>query len=268
MDTLITTDHLANHNIDKYKFKVFSHSDKELAEKESSEGQDAVVRQEVFRNLDELKSSDEDEGPSSGGNRDELVESLLKKTDEMSSNFIKLQMKLEDSEEECAKKLEDAKKEAYEKGLADAKEQFNTKLDNDKVTAINQFSESVKKLEESANEYKTVLEGIKKELLEAALDIAREVIEVELTSNSSKVAITLAHELIKDLQTASKIKLKVNPNDHGAVSEKVGSLENIEIISDRAVSPGGVIAISDAGNIDAQILNRYERVKQAALQED
>ncbi len=263
MDTLITTDHLENHSIDKYKFKVFSQGDKE-----SKNVEDASGSQEVFKQFDVPSEQPDEDEHKSVGNRDELVESLLKKTDEMSSNFIKLQMKLEASEEECAQKLEEAKKEAYQSGLDDAKEQFNTKQDNDKAIAIEQFSQSVKKLEESSNEYKTVLEGIKKELLEAALDIAKEVIEVELSSNSSKVAITLANELIKDLQTASKIKLKVNPNDHGALSEKVGSLENIEIISDRAVSPGGVIAISDAGNIDAQILNRYERVKQAALKED
>ncbi|MBU0633091.1 flagellar assembly protein FliH [bacterium] len=263
MDSLIIKGNLENHTIDKYKFKVFAGGDKELRNQD-----DADAPKEIFKQFDTQNQEDAEPERASIGNRDELVESLLKKTDEMSSNFIKLQMKLEDSEEECQKKLESAKKEAYQNGLNDAKEQFNAKLDNDKAKAIEQFSQSVSKLEESANEYKTVLEGIKKELLEAALDIAKEVIEVELSTNSSKVAITLAHELIKDLQSASKIKLKVNPSDHGALSEKVGSLQNIEIISDRAVSPGGVIAISDAGNIDAQILNRYERVKQAALKED
>ncbi|WP_345993561.1 flagellar assembly protein FliH [Sulfurimonas sp. HSL-1716] len=263
MDILITTDRLDNHTIDKYKFKVFSHGDKEVKELESSENS-----QEIFKQFDAKKQDNEEQKHTASEKKDELVESLLQKTDEMSSNFIKLQMKLEACEEECAQKLEAAKKEAYQNGMDDAKEQFDTKLDNDKIVAVNQFAESVKKLDESANEYINVLEGIKKELLEAALDIAREVVEVELTSSSSKVAVTLANELIKDLQSASKIKLKVNPNDHGAVSEKVGSLGNIEIISDRAVSPGGVIAISDAGNIDAQILNRYERVKQAALKED
>lgn len=263
MDTLITKDNLDSHNINKYKFKVFSNGDKE-----SDSEEDIVVKQDVFKNFDETDVVDESEERSNIANRDELVESLLKKTDEMTSNFIKLQMKLEAQDEECKAKLESVKKDAYQNGLNDAKEQLNTKQENDKATAVRQFAESITKLEASANEYKYLLEEIKKELLEAALDIAKEVIEVELSSNSSKVAYTLANELIKDLQGASKIKLKVNPNDHGALSEKVGSLENIEIISDRAVSPGGVIAISDAGNIDAQILNRYERVKQAALQED
>ena len=262
MKTLITTESLVNHTVDKYRFKVFATNNGEVGDLDEQ-----GIPYETFEPLD---TTFETEGESSIeiGNRDELVESLLKKTDEMTSNFIKLQMKLEAQEDEFKEKVEIEKKEAYDKGIQDAKEQISSKLESDKATAIAQFAESIKALENSANEYKTALESIKKELLEAALDIAKEVIEVELSSNSSKVAYTLAHELIKDLQSASKIKLKVNPNDHGWLSEKIGSLGNIEIISDRAVSPGGVVAISDAGNIDAQILNRYERVKQAALQED
>jgi flagellar assembly protein FliH len=261
MDALITKDRLQKHSIDKYKFKVFALSDADKNEE--------FERKEIFKSFDEPEAHDNnDNEPQESAKKDELVESLLKKTDEMSSNFIKLQMKLEAAEEECTSKVESAKKEAYQTGLDDANAQFEAKAANDKAAVIEQFSSSVKKLEESANEYKNVLESIKKELLEAALDIAKEVVEVELSSNSAKVANTLATELIKDLQSASKITLKVNPGDHGEISEKVGSLGNIEIISDRAVSPGGVVAISDAGNIDAQILNRYERVKQTALQED
>lgn len=262
METLITKDRLEKHTVDKYKFKVFSLGDGHHEE-------ESVHRDGVFKSFDAQPEHEEaDDKVVEKGNKDELVESLLKKTDEMSSNFIKLQMKLEAAEEECASKVESAKKEAYQNGMDDAKAQFASQQSNEKAAAIEQFAISVKKLEESANEYKNVLESIKKELLEAALDIAKEVIEVELSNNSAKVAYTLATELIKDLQSASKITLKVNPGDHGELSEKVGSMGNIEVISDRAVSPGGIVAISDAGNIDAQILNRYERVKQAALEED
>jgi len=260
MKTLITTDNLVNHNVDKYRFKVFSGNSDEMLSLEEQE----ILPEPLHSTVEDFSN----EAPLEMSNKDELVESLLKKTDEMTSNFIKLQMKLESQEEEFKSRIEIEKNEAYEKGMQDAQQQALLKFETDKASALAQFADSIKALENSANEYKSALESIKKELLEAALDIAKEVIEVELSSNSSKVAYTLAYELIKDLQSASKIKLKVNPNDHGWLSEKIGSLGNIEIISDRAVSAGGVVAISDAGNIDAQILNRYERVKQAALQED
>ncbi|MDD3059521.1 MAG: FliH/SctL family protein [Sulfurimonas sp.] len=99
------------------------------------------------------------------------------------------------------------------------------------------------------------------------MDIAKEVIHVEVGTNSSEIAKKLSEERIKELQSASKITLRVNPKDHGALSEKVGSLEHISVLSDSAVSIGGVIAMSDAGNIDAQISKRFERLKKAALSE-
>ena len=77
----------------------------------------------------------------------------------------------------------------------------------------------------------------------------------------------MGDELIKELQSASKITLRVNPKNHGFISEHVGSLEHIEVLSDSAVSEGGVVAVSDAGNIDAQVSKRFQKVKKAALGE-
>ena len=139
--------------------------------------------------------------------------------------------------------------------------------DKNVANALSLYASSIVKLENSAKEFESALEEIKKELIGAALDISKEVIKVELSENSSKVAITLSGELIKELQSSSKIVLKVNPADHGAISQATGSLAHVEVMSDNAVSLGGVIAISDAGNIDAQIAKRFERVKRVALSE-
>jgi len=45
----------------------------------------------------------------------------------------------------------------------------------------------------------------------------------------------------------------------------LGTLEHVNVVADSAVSEGGVVVISDAGNIDAQISKRFQRVKKAAL---
>jgi flagellar assembly protein FliH len=159
------------------------------------------------------------------------------------------------------------KEEAFNEGVQAGKKQV---LEDDEVkyaNGIEQFSSSVLTLENSAKEFESALEGIKKELISAALDIAKEVVSIEINENSSSVATVLSSELIKELQSASKITLKVNPTDHGAISEHVGSMKHIEVLSDSAVSKGGVIALSDAGNIDAEISKRFERVKRAALSE-
>lgn len=262
MEIVINQDKTEGHIIDKYKFKVLS----------SKESEDiSPKRSETFENKE--NTADEQEFTEenmtiTASSKDELVESLLKKIDEMTSNFIKLQMKLESKEEEFKQQLEMTKKEAFDEGVVSGKGELEAQLkgehDEDKKRVIS----SITKLEESAKEYKTSLEEIKKELLDAALDISKEVIAVELGENSARVAKKLSDGLITELQNASKITLKVNPLDYSVLSEELGTLETVQLVSDSAISKGGVVVTSDVGNRDAQILNRYERVKKTVLQDD
>lgn len=262
MAIVISNENIAEHNVDKYNFKVLS--SKGLVE----ESMPLETVQKFTENDNPgIRQSDVDSSALSQTSKDSLIESLMKKTDDMSSNFIKLQMKLEVKDEEYLLNLQKAKEEAFAEGLEAGKQQELETQKNNIEGGFEQFSASVSTLEKSASEFEIALGNIKNELITAALDISKEVINVELSQNSGEVATVLSTELIKELQSASKIKLKVNPKDHGILSQKVGSLEHIEIISDSAVSVGGVIAISDAGNIDAQISKRFERVKKAALSE-
>jgi len=265
MATVISGNSVAMHSVDKYNFKIIAlgaNGDEDAVSDESS-----LVEPFTEENNPKARASDIDSSDLSTGSKESLIESLMKKTDDMSSNFIKLQMKLEAKEEEYKVELEKAKEEAFNEGMQAGKAKAIEDGDVDAADAIKQFSSSVKKLEDSANDFQAALEGIKDNLITAALDISKEVVSVELNDNSNAVAKVLSSELIKELQSASKITLKVNPKDHGAISEHVGSLEHIEVVSDSAISEGGVVAISDAGNIDAEISKRFERVKKAVLSE-
>ncbi len=258
MAVVISKNNSTSHSIDRYKFKVLSFGGHEHQEEKSS----------LAEQIDtEDKNSNENiqNHEISSSSKDELVESLLKKTDEMSSNFIKLQMKLEDRENEFKAELEAAKKESYNKGLEDAKAQLLSEQENQEKSSIEQFSKSIKALEKSAAEFEVALGKIEGELVNAAVDIAKEVILVELDENSSKIAIKLSKELIEDLKLSSHVTLKINPKDHAKVSEELGKLEHIEIVSDSAISQGGVVAISETENIDSEIMKRFDRVKRAAL---
>lgn len=264
MSGVIIGSQKAAHSVNKYNFKNLDLFDDE---DEFQEGlfvdSDSHAEPTSFMHIEE----EVDSSAMSASSKDSLIESLLKKTDEMSSNFIKLQMKLEDMSQEHKLELEKVKKEAFEEGrnagradgAADDERKFNG--------ATEQLFDSISKLQNSAALYESALEGIKKELVGAAVDIAKEVVKVELGENSSSIALLLSNELIAQLQRASKITLKVNPKDHGVISQNIGELANITIVSDGAVAQGGVIAISDVGNIDAQVFKRFERVKRAALGE-
>lgn len=274
MAKVISEERLSKHTTEKYNFKVFSMgADSEVAKSvfdknSQSKELNLEAEQNIDVNLPEpLVTGDVDSSALNTSSKDSLIESLLKKTDEMSSNFIKLQMKLEDMSEQHKSELVKEKEASFNEGIQEGISQAKLSSDKSMEDGISQFSSSVSTLEASAAEFEVALEGIKSHLVDAALDISQEVIKIELSENSTEVATLLSNELIKELQNASKVTIKVNPKDHGGVSSSVGSLKHVEVLSDSAVSAGGVVVLSDAGNIDAQISKRFERVKRAALSE-
>jgi len=267
MASVISNDRVHRHTVDKYNFKVLATGGIKLEDETENEEEHEFKELPVNQAEPVGQQTEIDSSAMSTNSKDALIESLMKKTDDMSSNFIKLQMKLEAIEEEHKRELVSVGEESFNKGMEEAKNQVAKDGETNLSNTMSQYASSVSTLEESAKEYESALEGIKANLITAALDIAKEVVNVELDTNANNIAQVLSSELIKELQSASKITLKVNPNDHGVISQKVGSLDHVEIISDGAVSEGGVIAMSDAGNIDAQISKRFERVKRAALSE-
>jgi len=263
MAKIIQSAIIENHNIHKYNFKVLASTQNEVEEKTADMPKDFSEQNHPSAR----KSDSVDSSALSNSSKESLIESLMKKTDDMSSNFIKLQMKLEAKEEEFEQALQKAKEEAFAEGMEAGKAKAIEEAQINQSEALSLFATSVKKLDASAQEFENGLERIKENLIGAALDIAQEVVRVEVSENSENIAKVLSLELIKELQSASKVILKVNPRDHGVVSEQVGALKHIEVVSDSAISQGGVIAMSDAGNIDSEISKRFEKVKKVALSE-
>ncbi len=258
MNVVIPSDHSGTHTISKYQFKILS----SLSGSSVGEASEEIERIAVEQPQRAEEKVEEGHFRSS---KDELIESLLKKADEMSSNVIKMQMRIESLQAEHAQTLEEAKKTAFQEGIEAGIAQERAQSSQRQEQGQDQIAVSVRTLENAAKTFADALDGIQKELVHTALDIAKEVIAIEIQENSSKIAAKLSSDLIEDLKEASKITLRVNPIDHGFISEKVGSLEKIEVLSDRAISPGGVVAISDAGNIDSEIKKRYERLKRSLL---
>ncbi len=258
-DVVITKANLNNHSIGKYQFKILSG----LTGGSVREAAEELEMQQSF-NLDTAVTPHIHQTTTA---KDDLIESLLKKADDMSSNVIKMQMRLEDIQEEHAKTLEAVKKSSFDEGVLAGIAQEQAQNSQNSTQSRDQLSSSVKTLEETAAQYGITLNQIQKELTHTALEIAKEVIGVETQENSARIAQKLSEALIEELGEASKITLRVNPADHGAISEKVGSLKHVEVLSDRAISVGGVVAISDLGNIDSQIKKRFERLKRSLLLE-
>ncbi len=256
-EVIITKENVNTHTVGKYQFKILS----------AMSGKSVHEAAEELAFESSLQGIESDASQAKGSPKDELIESLLQKSDEMSSNFIKLQMRYETLQEEQSTLLETAKKTAYDEGFTEGIAHEKSLSASGTQQTQEQLYASIKTLEDAVAQYKNALQSIQQELTHTALEIAGEVIGVETQENSAKIAAKLSSALIEELAEASKITLRVNPADHGYISEKVGSLSHVEVLSDRAINPGGVVAISDVGNIDSQIKKRFERLKRSLLLE-
>ena len=190
-----------------------------------------------------------------------FVEELLKKTDELSSNIIKLQMQIENQESEFAKRLETeisrAKEDGKNEGIAQANAANEARINELEA----RFNASAAKLDEQYVKFDEFLKKIEEELGQTAIKIAKEVIDKEISTSSNQIAHHLASSLIKELSNVKNIEIRVNPEDSEYLKEQFSKNEHVKISADDAISKGGVVIISDGGNIDATMQTRLEKLK-------
>lgn len=191
-------------------------------------------------------------------------EELLKKIDELSSSVIKLEMAAEKKEQEFQDAIEQEKNLAFEQGFLQG-EEANIKATKDKLDDYqDKLFSSIKKLENAQNEYENSVKKLEEELVLVSLDIAKEVIKSEVSTSSAQIARNLAKNLLENVKEASSIKLKVSKKDEEILKDNFD--KNISLEVDDAISPGGIVILSNIGNINAQIKTRFEKLKKESLE--
>lgn len=258
-----------SHSIESYRFKVIGSNleeeQKVNEDKEENSENIAAIESKTIQNEEIVEVSSKAEASTKQNPLEEahssFIEELLKRTDELSGNIIKLQMQIENQEKEFEKRLNNeilrAKEDALEEGYEKAKGEFDVKFEE----LSGKYLGSITKLEGEYQNLQNFITANESELSLAALDIAKEVLQKEVSSNSSLVAQNLAKALMKDLKDATRIELKVNPKDFELMQNLTKEDTKIKITSDDAISPGGVILLSDVGNLDATLQNRLASVK-------
>lgn len=267
MKNVIRNEKIVNHNVEPYRFKVLgsiapSASDTiepvEVAPKEIEESGEPLVNEAV-----ETQDSSE-QSVSKPMVEDAFVEKLLEKTDELSSNIIKLQMQIENQEEEFETRLQDATQRAKEDGIKEGEEQTIKAYEAQIAELQNQYSRSIAILNEEHLKFQEFMKKSELELSEVAIDVSKEVIQQEISKKSKDIALSLARALIGELEDATKIEIKVNPEDIAYLQESFEGEESVKISADDAIAKGGVIVLSDVGNLDGSIDIRLAKIKQLA----
>ncbi len=251
-NNVIDQKELENHVVQRYRFKVLgSASVLENSDNDEVEEEEDNKTQEII-----VESGGDIDIPESS-----FVEELLKKSDELSSNIIKLQMQIEKQETEFKSRLEEETKRAREDGFADGYEKAKKELQEQFEVAVKEYVESARKLDDVTKNIDGFLDKLQNDISNTSVEIAKEVIKKEVSIQSSEIAKALAQELIEELKEAVKIVLKVNPEDYETLKEIYNDNKRVEVEADSAVSKGGVVLLSDSGNLDGNLSLRLEKVK-------
>ena len=195
-----------------------------------------------------------------------LQESFLKKIDTLSSSLTNMEIRFEKQEKEFEERLSVEKQKSFLEGKEEGKKELNAQIETELDGLKSQILHSIEKIQVTADEFVKVTTNLEKELVDTAIDIAKEVIQKEVEQNSAKIAYSLASELLKDIKSAMKIKIKVNPVDLDYLKDKFMDNEMLEIIADTAIIKGGIIIESDAGGVDGTIISRFENIKKTILE--
>ena len=196
----------------------------------------------------------------------EVVDKILQKSDALAQSLQKLQEQFDKQEKEISQKVIEAKAEAKEQGFNEGYQKAKQELEAQINSQKELYSLSIKRIDEHISNAKNHIINLEKELSSIALDIAKEVITNEVNTNSAKIATSLARNLLQNLAENTQVTLKVFPGDLEELKETLQDLNNVSIQGDPAIAKGGVIILSNEGNIDGDIYMRFEALKKSILE--
>ncbi|ELW3220324.1 flagellar assembly protein FliH [Campylobacter upsaliensis] len=259
---VISNETSKQHVIEGYRFKVISEFTSEQEKAQNEQTHHEIPMPQAPIKEDKIEEPKEDKAEEQGvAFQPSFVEDLLKKTDKMSNNIIKLQMQIESQENEfnnrLASELENAKEKYTKEGFEEAKNEFEKELNALK----DKYLKSISKLEEACANLDDFVIKNEKELADTAVDIAKEVILKELEEDSRKIAYALAKDLMEELKGASELELRVNAEDFEYLKEHFNQDSHIKVSLDDAISKGSVVILSNAGNIESNLNSRLNKIK-------
>ncbi len=253
MENVISAKSISNHMVKKYNFKILSSS---MQNKKEHEDKIDIINEDVQK-LESEKINNE----VSKEVKDDFIAELLEKSDKMSSELVKLQMQIEEGQKEFEQRIEEAKNESFAKGFEEGYNKAKKEHEVELETLKKHYVDSISKLDETVGKCKNYIDGLKGELSDVSLEIAKEVIAKEISIDSKEIALALAKKLLNDIKEANSVEIKVNPKDFEFLKSTLSDMQHITVSSDEAISEGGVILLSDIGNIDGDIKTRLEKAK-------
>ncbi len=257
---IIRNDKINKHNVESYRFKVLGTN--VSPPQEEDDGIEEFMQEDTV-SANKVTPQTQQE-PAKNIPDDSFIEKLLKKTDELSSENVKLQMQNESQKAEFQKELDSQIQATKEEYLKQGYDKAKEEMDNAIKTMQEQYARSCMLLGDKLKNLEEFIKKTELDLSDTAIEIAKEVIKKEVSENSSAIALSLSKSLIKEIQNSTKIEIRANPQDFQFLNENLGNENNLKITSDEAITKGGVIILSDGGNLDGSIKTRMDKIIQLA----
>lgn len=268
-ENIITEAHKERHDIKKYNFRnmeVASKVEQPKTESADEETTPQPTAQPTMQMVEPKPSEPSIDAPALKLFEAEVVDKILQKSDVLAESLQRLQEQFDKQEKEINEKVNAAKIEAKEQGLSEGYNKAKQELEAQVNSQKELYGLSIQRIDTNIAESKNHILGLEKELSSIALDIAREVILAEVSTNSAKIASSLARGLLQDLSQGTQVTLKVFPGDLEDLKESLKDLTNVTLEADQAIAKGGVVILSGEGNIDGDIFMRFETLKKSILE--
>lgn len=267
-ENIITEARKERHDIKKYNFRNMEISNKSESPAQSKiESQVVETPQPTMQAVEPPKQAEPSiDAPALKLFETEVIDKILQKSDVLAQSLQKLQERFDKQEKEIGEKVNSAKAEAKEQGFNEGYQKAKQELEAQINSQRELYALSIQRIDSNIAESKNHILGLEKELSSIALDIAREVIAAEISTNSAKIASSLARTLLQDLSQNTQVTLKVFPGDLEELKESLKDLNQVVLEADQAISKGGVVILSSEGNIDGDIFIRFETLKKSILE--
>lgn len=168
--------------------------------------------------------------------------------------------------EDARREAEEIRKEARESGFLEGKKEALAKAAAE-ANAIRDQARMV--LRQSEELRRQTLASVEEEIIELAKDMAAKILFSELRQNPATI-LAVAGEAIGLLKNRDEVILYVNPSEAVIFEQRMKELKQLlppkgvlHVIADSGVSPGGVVAETQHGRIDANLGSRWQALIQA-----
>lgn len=116
-----------------------------------------------------------------------------------------------------------------------------------------QVVDAIRDLKQYAKFFEQASFALETKVLKTSIAIAKKIISIEISQNSTQIAKETISQLLGKIKTASKVSIHLHPKDYLILKNELQLESFITIYEDLNVLPGGVVIASDLGNFDGNV---------------